>query len=320
MRFTRRSLLPLAACALARPALAQDFPGNNPVRIVVPFAPGGSLDILGRYYAQALTQRLGWRVSVDNRSGAGGNIGTEHVARSKPDGTTMLLTAENVAVAPGLFPDLSFDPLKDLEALALTARIAHVLCVQPSSPLRSFSEFAAAAKARPGDISVGNPGVGSAGHLASALLSEAGVPVTPVAFRGGGPLSQALTAGQIPAGFCSMPVALSLSRNGQVRPLAVTSPRRSIFMPEVESLAESHPAVGIDSWQAFFLPGGTPPAIAGLLHREINATTRLDPIQEWLKGQAFEPVLAPPTELAEIMQREVPRWRAVAQRVDLHTL
>jgi len=319
MPITRRLALPLAAAFLARPAHAQEFPAN-PIRIVVPFAPGGSLDILGRYYAQAMTQRLGWRVTVDNRSGAGGNIGAEHVARARPDGYTLLLTAENVSVAPGLFPNLPFDPLRDLQALALAARIAHVLCVHPSSPITSFAAFAAAARAKPGDMAVGNPGAGSTGHLCSALMTEAGVPASPIAFRGGGPLSQAVAAGQIASGFISVPAALPLIRGGQVRPLAVTSPRRSIFLPEIESVAESFPDAAIDSWQAFFLPGSTPAPIAEALHREINESTSQPAFTQWLLGQAFEPVAAPASELAQIMAREVPRWREVARKVDLQTL
>lgn len=319
MTLTRRVFATLAAAALARPALAQDFPAN-PLRIVVPFAPGGSLDILGRFYAQHITQRLGWRVSVDNRSGAGGLIGAEHVARARPDGYTLLLTAENISVAPGLFPNMTFDPLQDLQALAISARLSHVLSVHPSSPIRSFAQYVEAAKARPGEMAAGNPGAGSTGHLCAALLSHVGVPITPVAYRGGGPLSQALTAGQVPSGFLSMPVALQLVRNGSIRALAVTAPQRSRFMPDVESLAERFPTVAIDSWQGFFLPGATPPAIAQLLHQEINATTRIEAFEQWLLGQAFEPVTAASTELAQIMGREVQRWREVARVVDLQQI
>ncbi len=318
MTLTRRLFATLAAAAVARPALADAFP-DAPIRIVVPFAPGGSLDVLGRFYAQHLNQRLGWRVAVENRSGAGGNIGTEVVARARPDGYTLLLNAENIAVAPGLFPTLPFDPVTDLEALALAARISHVLSVPVASPIRSFADYVAQARARPGEMAAGNPGAASTGHLCAALLGQAGVPITPLPYRGGGPLAQDIAAGHVQSAFLTVPSALGLLRNGSIRPLAVTSPRRSLFLPEVQTMAETFPEVSIDSWQGFFLPAGTPPEVSQVLHREINATTELPAVKEWLLGQAFEPVVLPSSELGGIMALEVPRWRRVTHEVGMQS-
>lgn len=319
MQIRRRAFASLAlAAALSRPALAQDFP-NRSLRFVVPFAPGGSLDILARLYARYLGERLGWQAVVDNRSGGGGNIGADLVAKARPDGYTLLVNSDPLTVAPSLFPNLPFDPLRDLQGLALVARISQVLVVPSRSPLRDFAGFVAAARARPDGGILGHTGAGSAGHLIAALLGQEGIQVTPVPYRGGGPLVQDVVAGNIQAAIPTLPAAMAFIRDGSVRALAVSSTQRSIFLPEVPTMQETIPGVTLDSWQGLFLPAGTPPEILQRLNAEINATTAMPVVREWLLGQAFEPVTGPPAELDALMAREVPRWRLVVQATGLTT-
>jgi tripartite-type tricarboxylate transporter receptor subunit TctC len=317
MKTNRRALAPLAgALMLTRPAMAEEFP-NRALRFVVPFAPGGSLDILGRLYARYLGERLGWQVVVDNRSGAGGNLGTDMVAKSRPDGYTVLVHSDPLTVVPALFPTLPFDPLRDLQGLALVARISQVLIVPSNSPLRDFAAFLEAAKVTPQGAILGHTGAGSAGQLIAALLGQAGIPTQPVPYRGGGPLAQDVMAGNLSAGITTLPSTMSFLRDGSVKALAVSSSERSIFLPDVPAMREVLPDLTLDSWQGLFLPAGTPPAIRQKLNDGINATTAMPAVREWLLGQAFEPVTGPSADLDALMAREVPRWRAVVQATGL---
>jgi tripartite-type tricarboxylate transporter receptor subunit TctC len=292
---SRRVFTSLAAAALVRPAAAEDFPARA-IRIVVPFAPGGSLNILARLYARHLGERLGWQVVVENRSGGGGTIGTDVVAKSWPDGYTILMVSDPIAVLPSLFPNLPFDPLKDLEPLGLIARLSQVLVVQPGFAARDFPAFVAMARARPQGVIMGHTGPASPGHLNAALLGQAGVELTLVPYRGGGPVVQDILAGNLPTGIMTLPAALPFLREGTLRALAVSSPRRSSFLPDVPTMAETLPGVELDSWQALFLPARTPREIVQKLHAEFTATTRMPAVAEWLAGQAFEPVTGPPSE------------------------
>jgi tripartite-type tricarboxylate transporter receptor subunit TctC len=313
---TRRGLVFGAAALAARPLRAADFP-TRAIRLVVPFAPGGSLDILGRLYARYLGEALGWQMVVENRSGGGGNIGADVVAKARPDGYTLLISSDPLTVAPSLVASLPFDPLRDLQALCVIARLSQVLVVHPDFPAADFPGFVALARAQPQGVILGHTGPGSAGHLNAALLSQLGCRFSLVPYRGGGPAVQDLVAGTLPAGIVTLPSALPFIRDGRVRALAVSSPRRSIFLPEVPAMAESLPGVELDSWQGLFLPAGTPPEIVGQLHQAIAATTALPAVREWLLGQAFEPAVGPPEELTALMAREVPRWRGVIQAVGL---
>jgi tripartite-type tricarboxylate transporter receptor subunit TctC len=319
MRTTRRHVTAAAAAlgaTKARSAAAQEFPGR-PIRIVVPSAPGGSLDILARLVGKHLGERLGWQVVVENRSGGGGNIGFDAVAKARPDGYTILIASEPLTVNPSLFASLPFDPLRDLQPLTLIARLSQVLVVHPSLPARDFGEFVALARSRRQEINVGSAGTGSPGHLAVAMLNHAGVPLTHVPYRGGGPAVQDVVAGNLQGGIMTLPAALGFVREGTARALAVTSPRRSAFAPEVPAMAELLPEAVVDSWQALFLPAGTPAEAARRLHAEITAVIRLPEVDEFLQRQAFEPVASPPEELGALVREEIPKWRRVVQETGL---
>ena len=319
MRIGRRATLATTLACLAAPAVAvaqQDFP-NRAIRVIVPSAPGGSLDILARLISRHLGDRLGWQVPVENRSGGGGNIGFDAVAKSRPDGYTILIASEPLTVNPSLFPSLPFDPIRDFQPLTLIATLSQVLVVHPSVPARDFAEFIALAKSGQREVTVGSAGTASPGHMAVAQLVHAGVPLTHVPYRGGGPAVQDTVAGNIQGGIMTLPAALPFMRDGQVRALAVTSARRSPFAPQVPTMAETLPQVVVDSWQALLLPAGVPPEILRRLHAEVTAVIRLAEVDEFLKRQAFEPVAGTPEELGALLRAEVPKWRQVVRDTGL---
>lgn len=317
MRQTRRAVLAACATALAAPALAQsDFP-NRPIRVIVPSAPGGSLDILARLIARHLGERLSWQVPVENRSGGGGNIGFDAVAKARPDGYTILIASEPLAVNPSLFRTLPFDPVRDFQPLTMIATLSQVLVVHPSVPARNFAEFVALARSGGPEINIGSAGTASPGHMAVAQLVHARVPLTHVPYRGGGPAVQDTVAGNIQGGIMTLPAALPFMQSGQVRALAVTSAKRSPFAPDVPAMTEVVPGVVVDSWQALLLPAGVPAEVLRRLHTEITAVIRLPEVDEFLKRQAFEPAPGSPDELGALIRAEVPKWRRVVQETGL---
>lgn len=317
MRLTRRAALAASLVSVALPALAQsDFP-SRPIRFIVPSAPGGSLDILARLIARHLGERLGWQVPVENRSGGGGNIGFDAVAKARPDGYTVLIASEPLAVNPSLFRTLPFDPVRDFQPLTMIATLSQVLVVHPSVPARNFAEFVALARSGGPEINIGSAGTASPGHMAVAQLVHARVPLTHVPYRGGGPAVQDTVAGNIQGGIMTLPAALPFMQSGQVRALAVTSSRRSPFAPDVPAMTEALPDVVVDSWQALLLPAGVPAEVLRRLHTEITAVIRLPEVDEFLKRQAFEPAPGTPDELGALIRAEVPKWRRVVQETGL---
>jgi tripartite-type tricarboxylate transporter receptor subunit TctC len=316
MRMQRRSALGTLMALAAAPAAAQEFP-SRAIRIIVPSAPGGSLDILSRLIARHLAERRGWQVAVENRSGGGGNIGFDAVAKSRPDGYTILIASEPLTVNPSLYANLPFDPLRDLAPLTMIATLSQVLVVHPSVPAQSFTDFVVLARSRRMEINVGSAGTASPGHMTVAMLNAAGVSVTHVPYRGGGPAVQDTVAGNIQGGIMTLPAALPFIRDRQVRALAVTSAERSPFAPDVPTMAEALPGVVVDSWQALFLPAGVPPEITRRLHAEIVAVINLPAVQDFLRGQAFVAVGGTPDALGGLVRAEIPKWREVVRQTGL---
>lgn len=316
MRISRRAALGTALALAATPAAAQEFP-NRPIRLIVPSAPGGSLDILARLIGRHLGERLGWQVAVENRSGGGGNIGFDAVAKSRPDGYTILIASEPLTVNPSLYPNLPFDPIRDLAPLTLIATLSQVLVVHPSVPAQSFAQFVELAKSRRMDINLGTSGTASPGHMAIAQLNAMGVPVTHVPYRGGGPAVQDTVAGNIQGGIMTLPAALPFIRERQVRALAVTSTDRSPFLPEVPTMAEVLPGLIVDSWQALLLPAGVPADVTRRLHAEITAVIALPAVQDFLRSQAFVAVGGTPDQLGALIRAEIPKWREVVRQTGL---
>ena len=313
---SRRLLLAAPFGVLAELALAQSFP-SRPIRIIVPSAPGGSLDILARLVSRHLGESLGWQVPVENRSGGGGNIGFDAAAKSRPDGYTILIASEPLTVNPSLFSNLPFDPLRDLQPLTMIATLSQVLVVKNSLSASTFADFVSLARAGRSTINIGSAGTASPGHIAVAMLSHAGVPLTHVPYRGGGPAVQDVVAGNIEGGIMTLPAALPLIRDGQVRALAITSSSRSPFLPDVPTMNEIVPGIIVDSWQAFLVPAGVPQEILDVLHSEITKVLQLPAVQSFFREQAFVGAAGHPDALGAVLRAEIPKWRRVIQETGL---
>ena len=323
---TRRHLIALSAAQAATTSLlvgdaraqaADDFPGK-PVQLVVPVAAGGPTDIVARMLADRLSPMWGQQVVVENKGGAGTNIGNEYVARSNPDGYTILFGTASLAVNPSLYRTLNYDPVADLAPVSLVTRLAYFMFVPNSSPAHSLQEFIAYAKAHPGKLTMGSPGTGSAPYLTEMLfLQMAGIEMTHVPYRGAAPAFTDLIPGRLDCYFGSGTL-LSYSRSGQARVLATSAPTRDAAAPEIPTIAEAGvPGYEVTAWQALFVPARTPPAII----RKISAdtvTALADPaIRAKLARSGYVAGGSTPEQLATLFKSEIPRWRAVIESIGL---
>jgi tripartite-type tricarboxylate transporter receptor subunit TctC len=298
----------LAACTLAKRSLAQAQPWpSQPVTIVAPSAAGGSLDILARLFGRGLQERLGQPIVVENRGGGGGNIGFGAVAKSRPDGHTIMIASDPLSVNPSMYANLPFDPVRDFAPIIMIATLSQVLAVHPKVPASTFAEFVARARARPDALNVGTSGNGSPGHLALALLKQADVPLVHVPYRGAGPALIDVVSGQIEATIVTLPATIGFIKQNQLRALAVTSSRRSRFAPEAPAMTAALPGVVVDSWQAFFAPASTPPEIIRRLNAEFTALLRTREVTEAFETQAFEAAGGSPDDLGKFLRDEITR-------------
>jgi tripartite-type tricarboxylate transporter receptor subunit TctC len=276
MKLFRRNFLHLAAGAAALPALprivrAQAYP-TRPLRLIAPFPAGGVVDLFSRLIGQALSERLGQQVVVENRAGAGGNLGTEAVVRAAPDGYTLLLMTSTNAINQTLYDNLSFHVVRDLTPVASINRGIGVLEVHPSLPVKTVAEFVAYAKANPGKINFASGGIGSSQHIYGELFrTMASVDMVHVPYRGGGPALIDLLAGQVLVMFDTLATSMEHIKAGKLRPLGVTSATRVEVLPQVPTIGETVVGYEATGWQGFAVPRNTPPEIVDRLHREINA-------------------------------------------------
>lgn len=319
----RRHLLGVSAVTAATWLLTKgvsaqpsDWP-SRPVKIIAPSAPGGSLDILSRMFGRGLTDRLGQTFVVENRAGSGGNIGFDAVAKSRPDGYTIMIASDPLAVNPVLFGNLPFDPLRDFAPIIMIATLSQVLAIHPKVPARNFGEFIALAKSNPKGLTVGTSGNGSPGHLAVALLNQAGVPIIHVPYRGAGVALVDVVAGQTDATIVTLPATLGFIKQGQLRALGVTSSKRSRFAPDVPAMNETIPTVTVDSWQAFFAPAGTPREIVTRLNSEFAAMLRTKEVVDSFQAQAFEAGGGSPEDLAKFLRDETVRWAPIIKAASI---
>jgi tripartite-type tricarboxylate transporter receptor subunit TctC len=311
-----RALLALAAL-LAQAAPAQDAYPTRPIRFVVAFPPGGGTDIIARSIAQKLAERLGQQVVVDNRPGAGGNIGTDIVAKAAPDGYTVLMgSAGPLAINASLLGKMPFDPLRDLAPVTLAASTPNVLVVHPSVAAATVGELVALARARPGAIYFASSGPGTPAQLAGELFnSMAGVRMVHVPYKGAAPALTDLLGGQVQVMFSTLPPALPHIKDGKLRALAVTSLRRSGAMPELPTVDEAAlPGFEAITWHGVVVPAGTPAAIIARLNREIVAILHRPDIVERLSSQGSEPVGSTPEEFAAYIQSETVKWAKVVRQ------
>ena len=300
-----------AACAQS----LQSFPAK-PVKLVVPFPPGGPLDAVGRAIADKLTQMWGQSVVVDNKPGAGGNIGADFVAKSPPDGYTVVMGALSThAVNPSLYPKMPYDATRDFAPITLVAVTPNVLVVNPALPVQSLKELIAYAKANPGKLSFGSGSNGSAGHLAGELFkADTGADMVHIPFKGGAPAMQALLAGDTQLMFDNLANAMPQVKAGKLKALAVTTAQRSKLVPELPTMAEAGvPGFDISTWFGLLAPAGTPPAIIAKWNADVTAILDAPEMRERLTAQGAEAAPTTPNEFAAFIARELAKYARIVQ-------
>jgi len=301
----------LAAVALlaAAAATAQTYP-DRPVRLIAPWPPGGSVDTTARYINEQLGKELGQPVIIENRSGATGNIGSEAVARAKPDGYILLINTITIATAPTLFPNLPFDVLKDFAPISLVAEAPHLLIVSNKVQATSVRELVALMRANPGKLSYSSAGNGSNFHMAGELFKELSKTYAlHVPYRGGGPALLDTISGQVDFSFPSLTAALPQATAGRVRGLAVTSGTRSRAAPDLPTIAEAGlPGYEFTSWQLMLAPAGTPPEILARIHRAIVETMKAPQVRERYAREGTIQRSTSPAEASAFLKDEVARW------------
>ena len=309
-----RFLAFLAALLLLNAAAhAQGYP-SKPVRLIVPFAPGGTTDVLARLVAQKLTDSLGQQFIIENRPGAGGNIGTELAVKSPADGYTLVMSFDGtMAINPNTYAKMPFDPQKDLVAVANVAQVPLLIVVHPGVAAKTIPEFVALAKASPGRINYSSAGHGSTGHLTGELFrARAGIEIVHVSYKGGGQAVQDLLGGQIQMLVTALPTVEGHLKGGKLRALAFTSAKRVPGAPEVPTLAESgYPGMEVLSWYGILAPAGTPQEIVRRLNAEINRVLQMPEVRERLTALGTEPTGGSAEQFAQVIRADTARWAKV---------
>ena len=316
MTLPRRKFLHLAAGAAALPAVARiaraDTYPSHPVRLIAGFAAGSTTDILARLMGQWLSQRLGQQFVIENRPGAGGNVGAEEVSKAAADGYTLLMVPPAVAANAALYPHLNFVFLRDFAPVAGVVRVPNVAEVNPSLPVKSIPELIAYAKANPGKLSFASAGIGTASHLAGELFNVmAGVDIVRVHYRGDGPAMADLIAGQVQVGFATMTASIGHIRGGQLRPLAVCTLKRSDALPGVPTVAEFIPGFEASSWFGIAAPKGTPADIVDTLNRETNTGLADPTIKARLDDMGGMALAGSPADFGKLIVDETAKWGKV---------
>ena len=314
----RKLYLGLALClatAMTVPAMAADYPAK-PVRIVVPFPPGGTTDVLARFVANGLSERMGQQFVVDNRPGASGIIGTSMVAKAEPDGYTLVFATINThGINASLFPNLPYNPIKDFAPVTVVANTPNVLMVHPSVPAQNLAELIALAKADPGKLNFGSTSLGGSPHMSGELFKMmAKVDIVHVPYKGGGPMLTDLIGGHIQMAFDNLPSSMGHIRSGDVRAIAVTTAERVPSAPDVPTMRESGlPGYEVAAWFGMLAPAGTAPEIVTRLQQTIGEVLQSPESGKRLADLGAEPVGNTPAEFAEVIAYEVSRWREVVQ-------
>jgi tripartite-type tricarboxylate transporter receptor subunit TctC len=322
MRLPRREFLHLAAGAGALPALsrfawAESYP-THPARLVVGFAAGSTTDILARLMGQWLSQRLGQQFVIENRPGAGGNIAAETVVRAPADGYTLLMVPPAVAANATLYEDLNFNFIRDTAPVAGVVRVPNVAEVHPSVPVKSIPELIAYAKANPGKLSYASAGIGTPSHLAGQLFNTmAGVNLRHIPYRGDGPAMADLVAGQVPVAFATTIASIEHIRAGQLRPLAVTTLKRSDVLPDLPSVSEFVPGYETSSWFGIAAPRATPAGIIDTVNRETNAGLADPTIKARLANMGCMPLTGSPADFGKLIVDETEKWGKVIREAGI---
>jgi tripartite-type tricarboxylate transporter receptor subunit TctC len=307
-------LIAVMSFAAVSMAHAQAFP-SAPMRIVVPYPPGGGTDILGRAISQKLAERHGQPAIVDNRAGANGTIGAAFVAKAPPDGHTMLVVPAGYAANPALYRNLPYDQSRELTPVSHLASGPLVLVVHPSLPAKSIKELIAISKARPADMNCGSAGIGSLPHLSLELFnSMSGIRITHIPYKGAGAAIADVLGGQVPVYFMNILQSLPLVKAGRLRALGVTSPMRSPIAPDLPAIAEAGlPGFDMTNWYGMLVPGATPRDTVARLHQEVARILTLPELQQRLAGDGMTVVASTPDAFAQFLKRETAKYNRVIE-------
>jgi tripartite-type tricarboxylate transporter receptor subunit TctC len=313
-----RKLLALALFVFSSLSFSQSFP-SRPVKIVVAFPPGGSTDITARLVAPKLAELWKQPVLVENKPGAGANIGTDYVAKSAPDGHTLLLATTAFAVSAAVYDKLPYDPLKDLAPVLFVSSIPNLLVVNPALPASTPQEFVQYARANPGKLSFSSPGPATGQRLAFELVKQAaGIDLLHVPYKGGAPAGQAVMAGEVQAMIVNLVEALPQIKSGRMKAIAVTTAKRSVMLPEVPTLAETvTPGLDVSVWQGLLAPAGTPKEAMARINRDFAVVLAQPEVRERLAGLGMD--IAPGTgaEFEQFLRAEIAQWKKVAQAANI---
>ncbi len=314
MSWLRLWLLALTLAAGAGQAAAA-YP-DKPIRLIAPFPPGGSVDLVGRLLAQKLTATLGQQVIVDNRPGAGGGIGAALAAKAPADGYTLLLGGVSThGINPTLYPSLAYDPVKDFAPISSLVTMPNVVVVNPSMPVRTLAELVDYARANPDKLVFASSGNGTTLHLAGEMfMRAANIKLVHVPYKGGGPALVDLLGGQVQLMFDNIPMSLQMVRTGKLRALAVTGPSRSPAAPELPTVAESgYPGYVVISWQGLFAPAGTPAPVVARLNEAVRTVLRDKELQQQLARDGIDTAGSTPAELSAFVKSEIARWAKIVR-------
>jgi tripartite-type tricarboxylate transporter receptor subunit TctC len=304
------------ACAISLARAADDYP-TRAVRVIVPFAPGGGTDVVGRILAQQLSQRLGQSFVVENRPAGSGIVGTELVAKAQGDGYTLLFAFSSLSSSAKLISHLPYDPVADFAPVALATTSPLVLFLHPSVPAKDLREFIAYARANPGKLNYGSSGPGSSPHLATELLmSLAGIQMTHIPYKGIAPAITAQLANEVQMSFTPIAVGMPHAKAGRLRALASGGLQRSVAIPDVPTIAESGlPGFEVIGWWGMLAPAKTPRAVVMLLNREVRAVLEVPEVKRNLVEQGMDPAGGPPEEFAALIRADMDKWGEVGKRL-----
>ena len=310
-----RALLATLSVAFALHAYGQDAWPTRPVRMILPFPPGGGTDILGRLIAERLSAGIGQPVVTENRGGAGGNVGAEAAARSAPDGYTIVLVAPSLAISPTLYSKINYDPVKDFAPISLVATVPNVMVTQPSLP-GQLQEFIAFVKAKPGALNFGSGGAGTSNHLAGELFNiVTGARLVHVPYKGVNLAMQDVLAGNVHLVFIGIPAAAPHIKAGKLRALAIVAPQRSSALPDVPTVAEAGlKDFEVTTWYGILAPAGTPQPVVRRLNAELVKIMHAPEMKEKLTATGTEPLTSTPEEFAAYIKREIAKWGDVIRK------
>ena len=314
MKLRRHLATALLACLPLIAAAQGDFP-NKAIRIVVPFPPGGATDAAARLVATKMSEKWGQPVVVDNRAGAGGNVGSDLVAKSAPDGYTLVMgVTGSHAINTSLYSRMPYDPVADFVAISQVAVVPNVLVVHPSVPAQSLAELVALAKREPGKLNYASLGNGTAAHLGMEMLkSAAGIDIAHVPYKGSAPAVSDLLAGQVQVMVDGLPSALPHVKAGKLRAIALTSLHRAPALPDLPTIAETYPGFYADAWSGLFAPKGTPQAVVDKLSVEVQRILQMPEVREKLVALGAEPVGSTQAEFNAHVRREIDKWARVVK-------